>query len=245
MNPPIRSLTAATVAVALFSSAAHAASKCYEVAMRGMAASENFFVLATDPVLIKKAEDQLKLPEKERAHIHGPIDTGNGGFNGKWHWHIVPDKWTPAEISVELCDGTPSYVESHRDEWVKTVKQYCPWSSYLSRECQAAGMGPRPERWNAAPAGTGFSGDSRILADTRAAGDGTVRRIEYEIGSAGLIGMEVHSAEGRVEATLLETHRGPGSFFLDWDTAALPRGLHHLILKKNGRPASARTVLLR
>jgi len=34
-----------------------------------------------------------------------------------------------AEVSIELCDGTPSFVEENLDYWLDTVHTYCPWSS--------------------------------------------------------------------------------------------------------------------
>ncbi len=36
-----------------------------------------------------------------------------------------------AEVTIELCDGTPSYVEAHLDEWIEQVGRYCPWSARL------------------------------------------------------------------------------------------------------------------
>jgi hypothetical protein len=34
-----------------------------------------------------------------------------------------------ADVSIEVCDGKPSYVQENLDEWLDTVGNYCPWAS--------------------------------------------------------------------------------------------------------------------
>ena len=36
-----------------------------------------------------------------------------------------------AEVAVEVCDATPSYVEANQDYFVDVVGSYCPWSAQL------------------------------------------------------------------------------------------------------------------
>jgi hypothetical protein len=36
-----------------------------------------------------------------------------------------------SEATIELCDGAPSYVEANVNEFVTTVKRYCPWAAQL------------------------------------------------------------------------------------------------------------------
>jgi hypothetical protein len=36
-----------------------------------------------------------------------------------------------AENTIGLCDGIPSYVEAHLDDWISTVGYFCPWSAEL------------------------------------------------------------------------------------------------------------------
>lgn len=36
-----------------------------------------------------------------------------------------------AEFTMEVCDGRPSYVEAHTDEFVDQVGRYCPWAAQL------------------------------------------------------------------------------------------------------------------
>ncbi|MEO3993764.1 MAG: hypothetical protein QN229_05640 [Desulfurococcaceae archaeon TW002] len=44
------------------------------------------------------------------------LDTdGDGGFNKSWGWHLDPDTVEVADVTIELCDGMPSFVESELD----------------------------------------------------------------------------------------------------------------------------------
>jgi hypothetical protein len=59
---------------------------------------------------------------------HGP---GKANHNAPWSWHIDPEEIVMAEVTIELCDGRPSYVEANVDEFVNNVKRYCPWGATL------------------------------------------------------------------------------------------------------------------
>jgi hypothetical protein len=36
-----------------------------------------------------------------------------------------------ADATIELCDGSPSYVEANLTEYVEVVRRYCPWGATL------------------------------------------------------------------------------------------------------------------
>jgi hypothetical protein len=40
-----------------------------------------------------------------------------------------PQNITMAELTIEVCDGLPSYVEAALPDWLGT--QYCPWAARL------------------------------------------------------------------------------------------------------------------
>ena len=87
-----------------------------------------------DATLIEKARAELaKPPSERRLHINGTISAGEAN-NRPWRWHFNDGEWTLAELSIELCDGQPSYVNDNLDQWLKEVGSYCPWASYVSRE---------------------------------------------------------------------------------------------------------------
>jgi hypothetical protein len=112
-----------------------AAERHFEFAIRNHEASENFVAITSDSTVIGLLEEQLELPEADRnLHITGPLEFGDGGHNTGRTWHFVPNEWTLAEMSVELCDGWSSGVESDLSYWLDTVGTFCPWDSHVLRE---------------------------------------------------------------------------------------------------------------
>jgi len=61
----------------------------------------------------------------------GRVLKGRVSYNKTWSWHIDSEDITMAENTIELCDGVPSYVEAHLDDWIATVGYFCPWSAEL------------------------------------------------------------------------------------------------------------------
>jgi hypothetical protein len=115
-----------------------AGAKVYVFGLRGDDSTKNFTACTSDPDLIQHIEAQLQLPIASRMHIHGDIAAGNAG-NFAGSWHFVKDAWTLADMSIELCDGDPLYIEQHLDAWLAKVGAYCPWSSYVLGERKAVG----------------------------------------------------------------------------------------------------------
>jgi len=98
---------------------------------------ETFYAETDDPRLIAKVREELKKPLSQRTlHIHGLIARDANGVNDPWHWHYVNGNWGLTEMSMELCDGWPSYVETHLDDWLKKVGSFCPWDSRVVRELE-------------------------------------------------------------------------------------------------------------
>lgn len=86
------------------------------------------------PEVIAQAEAELNRPFHDR-HLfpNGLIARGDGGYNAPWSWHFVPDRWELVEVSIEVCDATPAYVEANVDYFVDTLGRYCPWGARLVR----------------------------------------------------------------------------------------------------------------
>lgn len=64
---------------------------------------------------------------------NGPILRGSGtaNHNAPWSWHLDPEMTAMAEVTIEVCDAAPSFVEDNVDYFVDDVGQYCPWSAEL------------------------------------------------------------------------------------------------------------------
>ncbi|HMQ60414.1 MAG TPA: hypothetical protein PKE06_07090 [Flavilitoribacter sp.] len=103
-----------------------------------VASGKTFIAWTNQDGLLAVVDQQLSLPLEQRTmHINGPIirlSAGCGDLNRGWRWVHKPNAWTLADVSIELCDGNPQYVEDHLDEYVDVVGAYCPWSSRLKAE---------------------------------------------------------------------------------------------------------------
>ena len=107
----------------------------FTVGIHGENDESNFIVATNNSSLIGQCYDQLELPETERTlHINGSLDQTNGGFNTPWNWHIIPNEWELAEMSVGTCNGSPFDVENNLEYWIHDVGQLCNWGSYIKNE---------------------------------------------------------------------------------------------------------------
>ncbi|HKY52090.1 MAG TPA: hypothetical protein VJP45_12615 [Candidatus Limnocylindria bacterium] len=89
----------------------------------------------SDPEVIAAARAELAKPFDLRGkHINGVVGLGEGDDNEPWNWHFERNNWGLADFSTEVCDGTPTYVAEHVEEWVRDVGRYCPWGSRVVRE---------------------------------------------------------------------------------------------------------------
>ena len=76
--------------------------------------------------------------------VIGEIRTGNDGYNKNgpvgqpWSWHLDEDTLGLAELTIELCDGLPSYVEA--DILGFGGGSFCPWSSWVVMVEQGLGI---------------------------------------------------------------------------------------------------------
>jgi hypothetical protein len=83
---------------------------------------ESFRVWATDPAFIKSAERQIPV-----LAISGTADCSNPPELGPRDWHAVPTPMSFADVTIEVCDAVPSYVDSHVSDFVRVG--FCPWSA--------------------------------------------------------------------------------------------------------------------
>ena len=94
------------------------------VATFEVAGVETYKIELDTPALVKHAEQLLK-GEDVAAIPLGRVVRDSPGVNTPWSWHIDPKTLEFAQITIEVCDGLPSYVEDH----TVTSKDYCPWSA--------------------------------------------------------------------------------------------------------------------
>jgi hypothetical protein len=90
--------------------------------------SERFVTRVTDPETITRFREALA--GRASGFPSGPLRSGDGGFNAPWTWHLDPDEVRLVEAAIEVCDGRPSYVETHQSEF----PTYCPWGARVISE---------------------------------------------------------------------------------------------------------------
>jgi len=109
----------------------------FTVGIHGGEDTSNYVVSTNNTDLIDQCQEQLALPVNERfLHINGFLDYGDNGFNQPWSWHIIPNEWVLAEMSIGTCNGEPEDVESNLDYWIGTVGQLCNWGSFIKEEIE-------------------------------------------------------------------------------------------------------------
>jgi sterol desaturase/sphingolipid hydroxylase (fatty acid hydroxylase superfamily) len=84
---------------------------------------ETFVLRATDPETIRLATENFR--GRNAMFPIGPLRRGDG-FNPPWSWHFDPDRVRLTEVAIEVCDGRPSYVEEHLEDF---LAGYCPWGA--------------------------------------------------------------------------------------------------------------------
>ena len=93
---------------------------------------ERFSAFVTNPdaisaiLALEAGTSQASIPNGRL--IRGP---GLAEYNLPWSWHIDPVDIEMAELTIELCDAWPSFIENNLDEWIDVVGPFCPWGAHL------------------------------------------------------------------------------------------------------------------
>jgi hypothetical protein len=74
-----------------------------------------------DAIALYRGESQANIPNGRLICEPSPYNCNHG-------WHLDPADTHFAEITIELCDGTPSYVEENCDTF---GERYCSWGAEL------------------------------------------------------------------------------------------------------------------
>jgi hypothetical protein len=78
----------------------------------------------TDPVDIEIAR-KLLAGEEAPTIPNGKIVRTGPDVNEGWSWHLDPNDFEWADMTVEVCDGLPDYVE----DGTLTSDRYCSWEA--------------------------------------------------------------------------------------------------------------------
>jgi hypothetical protein len=91
------------------------------------AGDEEYRVLLTHPQAIATAEELAAGERDPLIPVGTIVRTDDGGVNTGYSWHIDPASFEWAEMTIELCDGRPSYVE----DGTLRGDTFCPWSAEI------------------------------------------------------------------------------------------------------------------
>jgi hypothetical protein len=120
--PPFAILAASGILLAGCTAPAQPTVATFEVA----GGPQTYKIELATPELIDHAK-RLMAGEDIAAIPIGTIVRDDPSVNEPWSWHIDPATLEFAEITIEVCDGLPEYVE---DETL-TSPTYCPWSTQV------------------------------------------------------------------------------------------------------------------
>ena len=97
-----------------------------QVATFEVAGRETFKILLETQDLVDQAVVMLAEGANSGFPI-GDVVRDDPSINAPWSWHIDPASVIFTQMSIEVCDGVPSFVEDR----TITSEQYCPWSAVL------------------------------------------------------------------------------------------------------------------
>ncbi len=61
--------------------------------------------------------------------LSGTVVKCAAGERHKWPYCLEPGTIHFDDMTTEVCDGDFSYLETHLDDWMNSVKTYCPWQT--------------------------------------------------------------------------------------------------------------------
>ena len=73
---------------------------------------------------VQREESQATIPS-------GLIVEGAVFYNQPWSWHIDSEDIHMVQMTIELYDGLPSFVENELEYWLESVHRYAPWSATI------------------------------------------------------------------------------------------------------------------
>jgi hypothetical protein len=87
---------------------------------------EQYKIELATPELVEHAQ-ALLAGESVASIPNGIVVRDDPGPNAPWSWHIDPATLEFADMTIEVCDGIPSYVE----DGTVTSDRFCPWSAQI------------------------------------------------------------------------------------------------------------------
>lgn len=97
----------------------------------------NFVIKSTNWAFIKEARKRVYgTYDGGENNVAGYVQMGREDWNRGYDFHLDEKKLTFFENAIELCDGTPWYINNDIQGWLDSVPKgiWCPWSSKVVKE---------------------------------------------------------------------------------------------------------------
>lgn len=91
---------------------------------------DSFSFWSTNGAFIDQAKVLL-----ETSAVQVPVFdtiTLGAGCDPQWSWTVDPAGQSWADVTIEVCDGTPSYIEGDPAAWLASPGQWCPWAAVVT-----------------------------------------------------------------------------------------------------------------
>jgi hypothetical protein len=96
-----------------------------------IAGEESFTTWTTNDAFIETAQAHLAAGTTQ-IPVFDDVIAGTDCADPQWSWHVDPAAVSWADVTIELCDARPSYIEANLDAWIAEVGQWCPWSAVVT-----------------------------------------------------------------------------------------------------------------
>lgn len=88
-----------------------------------------FVVYVTTPAEVEQMTAEAEAEDKTLI-VSGIVKHGKS-YNPEWRFSMGPGTVVLGEVFIEVCDGSPYYVQHHKKDWLG--ERWCPWSSYVEK----------------------------------------------------------------------------------------------------------------
>ncbi len=89
-----------------------------------------FIVYVNTPGEVAQMRAEVAASQDDKQIVSGIVRRGKS-YNPDWNFTMGPGSIVLGDVFIEVCDGSPYYVQRHRSEWLG--QRWCPWSSYVEK----------------------------------------------------------------------------------------------------------------
>ena len=89
-----------------------------------------FVTYVNTPEEVAQMKAEVTRSPEDQQIVSGIVRRGKR-YNPDWNFTMAPGSIVLGDMFIEVCDGSPFYVQRRREEWLG--QRWCPWSSYVEK----------------------------------------------------------------------------------------------------------------